>query len=142
MRPAPGREAVIGMLAALLLALAPVCAQQPGLPAPEGEVRQQLMEFSRLMVEQRYEEGLALVRPLAEQGQAHAQYFLGGAYYEGHGVPRDPAVGMEWTRKAAEQGLGQAQYVLGNAYARGDGVLQDDEKATHWFRLAAEQGNA
>ena len=80
-------------------------------------------------------------RPLAEQGNADAQYFLGLMYGEGQGVLQDYAMALQWWRKAAEQGHATAQYFLGLVYDEGQGVPQDDAKARQWWRKAAEQGN-
>ena len=62
---------------------------------------------------------------LAEEGNAPAQYLLGGMYYNGEGVPQDYQLAVKWYRKAAEQGEADAQYVLGVMYANGEGVAQD-----------------
>ena len=51
-----------------------------------------------------YETAHELVRPLAEQGDALAQYSLGEMYDLGEGVPEDDAEAAKWYRKAAEQG--------------------------------------
>ena len=63
--------------------------------------------------------------PLAEQGDASAQYNLGEMYRRGDGVPQDFATAMKWYTLAAEQGNASAQYTLGLMYYNGDGVLQD-----------------
>ncbi len=81
-------------------------------------------------------------RPLAEQGNAKAQYNLGLMYRNGHGVPQDDAEAMGWWRKAAEQGNAGAQNNLGVMYRNGHGVPQDDAEAVGWYRKAAEQGYA
>ena len=81
-------------------------------------------------------------RPLAEQGDASAQYNLGVMYSNGEGVPQDYAKAVKWYRKAAEQGNADAQNNLGIMYRNGEGVPQDDAKAPQWWRKAAEQGNA
>ena len=80
--------------------------------------------------------------PLAEQGDAEAQFNLGLMYRKGLGVPRHYAEAMKWYRKAAEQGDAQAQYNLGFMYDIGLGVPEDYAEAVKWFRKAAEQGNA
>ncbi|TNI10976.1 hypothetical protein CF134_19790 [Aeromonas salmonicida] len=49
----------------------------------------------------------------AEQGDASAQYNLGGMYYYGRGVPQDYKQAITWFHKAAEQGIAIAQYSLG-----------------------------
>ncbi len=81
-------------------------------------------------------------RPLAEQGNAKAQYNLGVMYRNGHGVPQDDAEAMGWWRKAAEQGNAGAQNNLGVMYGKGLGVPQDYAEAVGWYRKAAEQGYA
>ncbi len=81
-------------------------------------------------------------RPLAEQGNANAQFNLGLMYDNGQGVSQDHAKALQWYRKAAEQGNVEAQYNLGFMYDNGQGVPQDYAKALRWWRKAAEQGNA
>jgi TPR repeat protein len=81
-------------------------------------------------------------RPLAEQGNATAQYNLGFMYNNGEGVPQDDAEAVKWYRLAAEQGNAGAQKNLGVMYQIGKGVPQDDAEAVKWYRLAAEQGDA
>ncbi len=78
--------------------------------------------------------------PLAEQGHAAAQFFLGFMYEEGRGVPQSDAQAVAWYRKAAEQGLADAQNNLGVMYHEGEGVPQSDAQAVEWLRKAAEQG--
>ena len=80
--------------------------------------------------------------PLAEVGNASAQYYLGNIYSDGQGVPQDNAEAVQWYRLAADQGNAFAQYNLGNMYINGQGVPQDPAEAVKWFRLAAEQGYA
>jgi TPR repeat protein len=80
--------------------------------------------------------------PLAELGDAEAQFNLGVLYDEGAGVDRNLATAAEWYRKAAEQGFIDAQTNLGILYYHGLGVAPDREAAAHWFGLAAEQGDA
>jgi len=50
-----------------------------------------------------YATALRLWRPLAEQGDAAAQYNLGNMYVKGAGVPQDDAEAVKWYRLAAEQ---------------------------------------
>jgi len=80
--------------------------------------------------------------PLAEQGDAAAQYKLGLMYHNVRGVPQDDRVAVTWYRLAANQGDAHAQYNLGVMYERGSGVPQDYKTAVTWYRLAAEQGDA
>jgi hypothetical protein len=81
-------------------------------------------------------------RPLAERGDAEAQYRIGRMYEFGNGYPMDKAQGIAWVRKAAAQGHADAEQELGVVYATGDGVPQDDVQAAAWFRKAADHGDA
>ncbi len=78
-------------------------------------------------------------RPLAEQGNAKAQYNLGLMYRKGQGVPQDDAEAVGWWRKAAEQGHATAQYNLGFMYGKGLAVPQDYVQVHMWFNLAASR---
>jgi TPR repeat protein len=58
--------------------------------------------------------------PLAQQGNADAQYKLGVAYEVGLlGVPQDYAEAVRWYRAAAEQGDVSAQVKVGRMFAEG-----------------------
>ena len=80
-------------------------------------------------------------RPLAEQGNAGAQFNLGLMYDRGRGVPQNDETAVKWYRLSAEQGHAVAQYNLGVMYDNGKGVPQDDKTAVKWWTLAAEQGH-
>src|SRR6267378_491495 len=88
-----------------------------------------------------YFTALRLIRPLANDGEAAAQFNLGLMYLTGNGVQRDDAAAVIWFRKAAEQGYAFAQSNLGVMYRDGRGVPQDYTDAVMWFRKAAEQGH-
>ena len=79
--------------------------------------------------------------PLAEQGDADAQYNLGVMYEKGRGVLQDYKTAVKWYRLAAEQGNASAQSNLGVMYAIGQGVIQDDVYAHMWGNIAASNGN-
>ena len=81
-------------------------------------------------------------RPLAEAGNANAQFNLGMMYGRGDGVAQDYATAARWFTSAAEQDHVQAQARLGAMYARGLGVPQDDAAAVRWLTRAAEQHHA
>lgn len=72
-----------------------------------------------------------LWKPLAERGDAEAQFALGSLYYDGMGVSLDHAASSYWFHMAAKQGLAQAQFNLGNAYMRGDGVARNAAVGVH-----------
>ncbi len=78
-------------------------------------------------------------RPLAEQGDAMAQYNLGLVYAKGQGVAQDYGEAVKWYRKAAEQGNAMAQSALGFMYGTGKGVAQDYVQAHVWANLAVSK---
>lgn len=81
-------------------------------------------------------------RPLAEQGDAPAQFNLGLLFLDGHGVPQNPAEAANWFRRAAEQDYTEAQHNLGAMYASGQGVKRDYIQAYKWLDLCAAKGNS
>jgi S1-C subfamily serine protease len=88
-----------------------------------------------------YEIAYKLFLPLAEQGDARAQNWLGMMYELGHGVHQDYRKAVIWWKIAADQGDAGAQDHLGLMYADGVEVLQDEKEAVRLFRLSAQQGN-
>lgn len=90
-----------------------------------------------------YEKALEVWRPMAERGDARAQFNVGLLYDEGLGVDRDEATARRWWTKAADQGLLTASYNLAlmeieQAAAKGpDGDLSG---ALDQLRQTAEAG--
>ena len=76
-------------------------------------------------------------RPLAEQGDANAQYNLGVMYDFAKGVSQDFAKARQWYEKAAAQGHAGAQNNLGGLYEFAHGVTRNDVLAYMWYSLAA-----
>ncbi len=89
-----------------------------------------------------YATSFRLWRPLAEQGNAGAQYNIGFMYYNGDGVATDYKEAKKWLRKAADQGDTNAQYNLGVMYDNGVGVPMDLQEAEKWYRQSANVGNS
>ena len=76
-----------------------------------------------------YAKALRIIRPLANDGDAAAQFNLGVMYLAGHGVQQDYSAAALWFRKAAEQGYALAQTNLGVLYRDGRGVAEDVTEA-------------
>ncbi len=79
-------------------------------------------------------------RPIAERGDANAEFNLGLLYASGEGVPRDYTQAADWYRKAAEQGVPAAEYNLGILYTQGQGIQRNRAEAARWFKKAADAG--
>jgi uncharacterized protein len=81
-------------------------------------------------------------QPLAEQGDARAQFSFGLLYENGDGVTRDYTKARQWYEKAAAQGDAKAQLYLGLQSSFGQGGPMDLVQAYKWYSLAAGNGNA
>lgn len=88
-----------------------------------------------------YKEAARQFRPLAEEGDAEAQYYLGYMYEKGQGVAKDQTVMRKWYQRAADGGNAKAQYKVAVGYAFGlAGLPRSDEDAAKWLRQSAENG--
>ncbi len=76
--------------------------------------------------------------PLAEQGHAAAQYYLGFMYEQGDGVEQDYVESARWYTRAAEQDDGLSQMSLSFLYLEGEGVALDLVEALKWLYLAKD----
>lgn len=85
-----------------------------------------------------YAAAIAAWQPLADGGNADAQFNLAQAYRLGRGVPADEGMAQGWYRRAADQGHMQAQANYGLLlYQNGD-----QRGAMPWLEKAADQGDA
>lgn len=87
-----------------------------------------------------YQTAIAEWQPLAEGGDAEAQFGMGLLYANGFGVPLDDDQALKWYGLAAEQDHANAQCNIAVMHANGWGVPQSDDEAFKWYSLAAEQG--
>lgn len=83
-----------------------------------------------------YTHAVSIWRPLAEGGDADAQFNLGQAYRLGRGVPLDLAAATIWFERAARKGHLDAQTTLGLL------TFQNGDRAAglKWLKQAADQG--
>ena len=119
-----------------------VAAPEAAKAAPARTPIEQLAEVDRAIEAKRFADALAMLRPLADAGNARAQTRLGDAYVEGRGIPRDDAAASRWYEKAALQGETGAQVKLAAMYVNGNGVLRNNNLAYVWFGTAARLGSA
>jgi uncharacterized protein len=124
------KATVQGLLGALAI------ATSLGATADAGPLEDGIAAYQ----EKAYAKAAELWRPLAEAGNATAQYLLGSLYVEGNGVEHDDATAFVWFQRAANQGDAAAQYNVGASYAGGTGVPKSYDDAAKWFRRAADQG--
>lgn len=89
----------------------------------------------------KYDEAIAEWQPLAENGNAEGQFWLGTLYSNGMGVPQSDEIALKWFGLAADQEHAGAQYNIGLMHANGWGVEMNVDQARVWYRRAAENGS-
>jgi TPR repeat protein len=90
-----------------------------------------------------YAAAAKLFRPLAEKGNALAQYRIAMMHKMGWGLTKDQKEAKKWSRLAAKQGNADAQLLLGSLYYKADGDESPDiVRAYIWYDVSAEQGSA
>lgn len=110
------------------------CAASTTLPSVAAAESLEEAEFAYERGE--YTQAARLFGPLAEQGIASAQFYLGLMHEKGRGLRQDYPTALTWFRKAAAQGYAGPQNNLGLMYERGRGVRKDLVRAFMWYDLA------
>lgn len=83
-----------------------------------------------------YAGAVAIWRPLAEKGDADAEFNLAQAYRLGRGVPTNLSAAKTWFERAANQGHVDAQTTLGLLLFQNG----DQAEGLKWLKKAADQG--
>ena len=83
-----------------------------------------------------YTRAVAIWRPLADKGDADAEFNLGQAYRLGRGVPINLAAAKTWFERAASQGHVDAETTLGLLLFENG----DQAEGLKWLKKAADQG--
>lgn len=89
-----------------------------------------------------YKQAFELWKPLAEAGDADAQYNIGLLYMNGLGVEKNSRFARQLFMAAGEQGQADAQYNLGLMYYQGNTVYRSNKDAFTWWNKAAAQNHA
>lgn len=89
-----------------------------------------------------WEAAKILLRPVAEQGVAEAQFDLAMAVHgAGSGGDKAEQEAMKWMAKAARQGHTEAQYFYGGMLSQQATTPAQIQEAISWLERAAAQGN-
>jgi TPR repeat protein len=120
-----------GIVTCALVLLAALAAPVAAGPLEDGVDAYRAKEYAK---------AAELWRPLADKGDAVAQYRLGTLYMEGKGVEQNDATAFMWLQRAANQGNAEAQYDVGASYMAGLGVDKNEAEGARWFERAANQG--
>lgn len=81
-------------------------------------------------------------QPLAEQGDAEAQYQLGLCYAQGNGVEKNFREAGRYWLMAGKQNHAYALLYLGKLFEKGAGVPQDYARACQCYQVAGQQNLA
>ncbi len=98
------------------------------------------VEDSKLPLAQR-DEAVEDLERLAEDGDVHAQYFLGLLYRDGGLLLPDAEQAAHWLELAAKRNLPAAQYALGKLYLSDDPEVRDAVDGIQWLERAAQNGS-
>jgi septal ring-binding cell division protein DamX len=79
---------------------------------PRVDNASQLAKAKEAYNQENYGQAAALLTPLAEQGDANAQYALGYLYHNGLGVPRNYKLAIQWMTAASAKGNEKATEAL------------------------------
>lgn len=98
---------------------------------------------------QEYDKAVKLIKPLAEDGIAEAQYFMGTFYYLAAGVKQSDSLAQKWYKlafdqwyTAAEDGDLDAMIEVSLMYHAGQGVQINEKNAEKWLQQAIEGGSS
>ena len=80
--------------------------------------------------------------PLANEGNAEAQTFIGSLYENGLGVIKDEKNALDWYEKAGKAGNAKGQHNAGIFYYTGRGVAVNYPAAYEWFLKATNNDYA
>jgi TPR repeat protein len=128
--------------ATLLLSVVPVHALADGGDSGRQQERSRYLEAAAAVQHGDYAVAYYFWRPLAEKGDAEAQYALGWMYHNGYGLVIDDQVARAWWEKAAAQGSADAMFALGTLYSVGsDTIPRDYAAAMRLWAEAAAKGN-
>ncbi|MCK5394958.1 MAG: sel1 repeat family protein [Gammaproteobacteria bacterium] len=88
-----------------------------------------------------FAEAYCIMRPLAERGDADAQYNIGWMYLNGYGLRINDSLALEWWLLASKQGHIDASFSIGMLYSLGEGEVDKDlNLAVDYYLLAAKNG--
>lgn len=138
---------LVRALALALLLVSPAFAQEPDEDAPIEATGSASHAYDAFL-NGRYEEAIAIWLPLANDGDASAQFNLGVMYANGLGVDRDMEIAMSWWGNAARQLHVRAAHNLALAILAGEPVV-NGEKAEpdytailRYLKIGADAGYA
>ena len=88
-----------------------------------------------------YQQAFQILKPLAEEGNARAQAYVGMMYLLGDGTSQSYAEALRLAKLSVKQGDPEGQLLLSFFYEVGEGVNKNPKEAFRLCALSAQQGN-
>ena len=105
-------------------------------------VTQSLLKIKQAIRSGNYAEAYFLWLPMAEKGDATAQYGIGWMYHNGYGLAINDHIAQQWWQKAANQGHIEASFSLGMLYHHGGKkISRNISTAIPYYQRAASDGH-
>lgn len=92
-----------------------------------------LSSVANLIAQNKYEEAIQILEPLAQAENGDAQNQLGEIYHFGSQSLRDYTKAKDLYVKAVKNNNGEAANHLARMYMNGEGVSKDPLKAKEWY---------
>lgn len=109
---------------------------------PDSETNHQHEKALRAMQEGNYAVAYCIWDPMADAGDAKAQFSIGWMFHNGYGLAIDNRQTLKWWTLAAEQEFANASFALGMLLSHGDNqVEQDLPLAVEHYLQAAHAGH-
>lgn len=86
-----------------------------------------------------FRRAMELLLPVAEEGAAEAQFYVGQMHDFGRGVVQDDWRALEWYDRAARLGHGGAQFGVARMFDSGESIPQQFVESYAWASVAADQ---
>ena len=78
-----------------------------------------------------------IIQPLADKGNADAQYYIGLIKYDNENYK----AAFDWFMKSAQQDFSDGQMSLASMYKNGEAVKRNGKKAIEWYKKVADKGS-
>ena len=134
---------ILSTAALIFISATSLAAARPAPPpAPQQSQESQVQKAIDALHQQDFQTALSILGPLAQQGEAGAQCYLGLIHQKGLGVPRNPQEALRWYTLSALQGWTDAMFMAAQMYLNADGIPEDQKSAVDLFLRGAFLGDA
>lgn len=100
------------------------------------------LELAKIALEtKKYDEAIIFLTPLADDGDADAQYYLGDVFRAYDNKKMDLEKAYKWYVLSSKQGNSNAMFKLGLMYGNGEFVEKNYAKRNYWYERAIDKGH-